>query len=585
MADTQPLDALQPRAKSTAEYNAETIAGSPNSSEILQNLQRRAAELSSPWKALQGNLDEMVARTAYHPETGVAMLGEKRAKEAQELQSIGMLTAQADLMKQQLGTMRSGFGQTGSAPQVGGQPQGGGQSQAGGSQQSSGYTYNGVPLSVYDYQNLKNYADTNDLAGFKSAFKALSDIHARAGAEFKGMDVVDATVSGYDTNGQYRNFSAKITKSDLQNWQDRQIVPPQFRGVLQDPKIQPVQKKAMGGSIRYMADGAQPENAPMMPTPAPAAVPTAPVTAPAPIAQAAPQGSMAENIISALTGSGSAQAAPPVQGKVTVSPAPAIDYSFNPEFAGRGQQSGLQQEQSKNSAELKSMEEERIAAGKFIADITNQSFGPTTNQQAQEIIDMATEHPEYFGYGYKKDPVGFLMKLTGRTEDTQGETGQRESGILTGMKEFFSGEDAMTKRSRLDNLAKQLGIAYEKEQFGGTGSKMGAQLTTISQAAKGLSSKYPPEQNIAQALTVQIVHDRNKELAKEWDKYKTTVRNPDPYAFMNTPKVQGIITKYDIELSNKIGKVMNKPKDGTKDTDKNGNPIIYQNGQPMRVKQ
>jgi hypothetical protein len=298
---------------------------------------------------------------------------------------------------------------------------------------------------------------------------------------------------------------------------------------------------------------------------------------------------MAENIISALTGSGSAQAAPPTapvpQGKVTVSPAPAIDYSFNPEFAGRGQQSGLQQEQAKNAAELKSMEEERIAAGKFIADISNQSFGPTTNQQAQEIIDMATEHPEYFGYGYKKDPVGFLMKLTGRTEDTQGETGQRESGILTGMKEFFSGEDAMTKRSRLDNLAKQLGIAYEKEQFGGTGSKMGAQLTTISQAAKGLSSKYPPEQNIAQALTVQIVHDRNKELAKEWDKYKTTVRNPDPYAFMNTPKVQGIITKYDIELSNKISKVMNKPKDGTKDTDKNGNPIIYQNGQPMRVKQ
>ena len=585
MADTQPLDALQPRAKSAAEYNAETLAASPNSAKILQNLERRAAELSSPWNALQGNLDEMVARTAYHPETGVTMLGEKRAKESQELQNIGMITAQADMMRQQLGAMRSGFNQTGSTPQVGGQPQAGGQPQSGGTQQSSGYTYNGVPLSVYDYQNLKNYADTNDLAGFKSAFKALSDIHARAGAEFKGMDVVDATVSGYDTSGQYRNFSAKITKQDLQNWQDRQIVPPQFRGVLQDPKIQPVQKKAMGGSIRYMADGAQPENAPMMPMPAPAAVPMAPVATPAPISQAAPQGSMAENIISALTGSGSAQAAPPVQGKVTVSPAPAIDYSFNPEFAGRGQQSGLQQEQSKNAAELKSMEEERIAAGKFIADITNQSFGPTTNQQAQEIIDMATDHPEYFGYGYKKDPVGFLMKLTGRTEDTQGETGQRESGILTGMKEFFSGEDAMTKRSRLDNLAKQLGIAYEKEQFGGTGSKMGAQLTTISQAAKGLSSKYPPEQNIAQALTVQIVHDRNKELAKEWDKYKTTVRNPDPYAFMNTPKVQGIITKYDLELSNKIGKVMNKPKDGTKDTDKNGNPIIYQNGQPMRVKQ
>jgi hypothetical protein len=582
MADTQPLDLLQPKPKSTAEYNAETIAASPNSAQILENLQRRAQQLSSPWNQFQSGLDEMVARTAYRPETGIAMLGEKRAKEAQELQSIGMLTAQADILKQQLGAMRSGFQQTGSQPQAGGQTQAGGQPQAGGQSevsaargQNSGYTYNGVPLSVYDYQNLKNYADTNDLAGFKAAFKSLSDIYARAGAEFKGMDVVDAVVSGYDTSGQYRNFSSKITKEDLKNWQDRQIVPPQFRGVLREPNIQSTQKKAMGGSIRYMVDGGQPENVPM---------------APAPIEQAAPRGSMAEDIIGLLTGSGSAQAAPPTaqvpQGKVTVS-APPVDYSFNPEFAGRGQQSGLQQEQQTNEAQLKSMQEERTAAGKFIADISNQSFGPTTSQQAQEIIDMATEHPEYFGYGYKKDPVGFWMKLTGRTEDTQGEAGQRETGMLTGMKEFFSGEDAMSKRARLDNLAKQLGIAYEKEQFGGTGSKMGAQLTTISQAAKGLSSKYPPEQNIAQALTVQIVHERNRELAKEWDKYKQTpgLKNPDPYAFMNTPKVQGIINRWDLELSNKISKVMNKPKDGTKDTDKNGNPIVWKDGKPMRVKQ
>jgi hypothetical protein len=575
MAD-QGLDALQPKPKSAAEYTAETIAASPNSAQILENLQRRAQQLSSPWNQFQSGLDEMVARTAYRPETGIAMLGEKRAKEAQELQNIGMLTAQADILKQQLGAMRSGFQQTGQPQQVGGQTQAGGQPQAGGQSevsaargQNSGYTYNGVPLSVYDYQNLKNYADTNDLAGFKAAFKSLSDIYARAGAEFKGMDVVDAVVSGYDTSGQYRNFSSKITKEDLKNWQDRQIVPPQFRGVLREPNIQATQKKAMGGSIRYMADGAQPENAPM---------------APAPIEQAAPRGSMAEDIIGLLTGSGSAQAAPPVQGKVTVSPAPAIDYSFNPEFAGRGQQSALQQEQQLNAAQLKSLEQERDAAGKFIADLQNQSFSPTTVQNAQEIIDMATKHPEYFGYGYKKDPIGFLMKLTGRTEDTQGEAGQRETGVLTGMKEFFAGEDAMTKRSRLDNLAKQLGIAYEKEQFGGTGSKMGAQLTTISQAAKGLSSKYPPEQNIAQALTVQIVHERNKELSSEWNKYKSTVKNPDPYNFMNSPKVQGIINKWDLELSNKVDKIMNKPADGTKDVDKNGNPIIWQNGQPMRVK-
>ena len=53
---------------------------------------------------------------------------------------------------------------------------------------------------------------------------------------------------------------------------------------------------------------------------------------------------------------------------------------------------------------------------------------------------------------------------------------------------------------------------------------------------------------------------------------------------MQTPKIQGVISKWNLELTDKINKVMNKPKDGTPDTDKSGNPIIWQNGQPMRVK-
>ena len=584
MADTQPLDSLQPKPKSTAEYNAETIAASPDSAQILQNLQRRAAELSSPWKAFQGDLDEMVARTAYHPEVGLSMIGEKRAKESQELQNIGMMTAQADMMRQQLGAMRSGFQQTGNAPKVGGQvPVQGGQSPAQG--QNSGHTFNGVPLSVYDYQNLKNYADTNDLAGFKAAFKSIADAQGKAKAESQyswgRMDMLENVPILAPDGKVYR---VTTSKEDYARYKANPLDLPPALGGSVDPNYPgpKVQGKANGGAVRHLADGAQPENAPMAPMPETA-----------PIAQVAPRGGMAEDIISLLSGSGSAQAAPPPvqagvpQGNVTVQgwKPPSGDWAQSDVFQKQGQQSGLQQEQQVNQTQLKSTDEERIAAGKFIADLQNQSFSPTTMQNAQEIIDMATKHPEYFGYGYKKDPVGFLMKLTGRTEDTQGEAGQRETGMLTNMKEFFAGEDAMTKRSRLDNLARQLGIAYEKEQFGGTGSKMGAQLTTISQAAKGLSSKYPPEQNIAQALTVQIVHERNSEIAKEWDKYKTTVRNPDPYAFMNTPKIQGIINKWNLELTNKIDKIMNKPVDGTKDTDKNGNPIVWKDGKPMRVKQ
>jgi hypothetical protein len=105
MADElqQPLDILQQsKPKSAQESAVQAMAMSPNSSETLANLQRRATELSSPWRALQGSLDDMVARTAYHPETGIAMLGEKRSKEAQELQNIGMMLSQTDLLKQQL---------------------------------------------------------------------------------------------------------------------------------------------------------------------------------------------------------------------------------------------------------------------------------------------------------------------------------------------------------------------------------------------------------------------------------------------------------------------------------------------------
>ena len=577
MADQQPLDSLQPRPKSTAEYNAETIAASPDSSQILANLQRRAKELSSPWAGVQQGLDEMVARTAYHPEVGVGILAEKRAKEANELQNIGMMTAQADMMRQQLGQMRSGFQQAGTPPQAGGQPQGG--QPQGGSQQSSGYTYKGIPLSNFEYQNLKNFADKNDITGFSNAFKAMTDIHSRAQAESQSnwgrMDMLE-NVPILAPDGKI--YRVTTSKEEYARYKANPLDLPTALGGRVDPTYPgpKVQGKRDGGAIRHYALGGQPE-----------AVPTMPMPEQAPIEQAAPRGSMAENIISTLTGSGNAQAAPPMpQGNVTVQgwKPPEMANTQNPAFQKQGQQSGLQQEQQTNEAQLNSLKEERTAAGKFIADLQNQSFSPTTTQNAQEIIDMATSHPEYFGYGYKKDPVGFLMKLTGRTEDTQGEAGQRETGMITGMKEFFSGEDAMAKRSRLDNLAKQLGIAYEKEQFGGTGSKMGAQLTTISQAAKGLSSKYPPEQNIAQALTVQIVHERNKEISSEWNKYKSTVKNPDPYNFMNTPKVQSIISKWDLELNNKINKVMNKPKDGTPDTDKNGDPIIWQNGQPMRVK-
>jgi hypothetical protein len=295
------------------------------------------------------------------------------------------------------------------------------------------------------------------------------------------------------------------------------------------------------------------------------------------------QGSALDTVLSSLMGS--AQAEP--KGTVTTQfGGPVIEQGPGSTRSTKGFESSLQQQQQTNEAQLKSLIQERETAGKFIADLQNQSFDPTTLPKAQEIIDMVKANPEYFGYAMKNDPIGILMGLTGSTEDTK-EVGDQSKNVsrLADIKARFQGEDALEKRSRLNQLARELGIAYEKEQFGGTGSKMGAQLTSLSQAAKGLGANYPASQNLKQALTIQLVHERNKEIAKEWRKYSETVKNADPYAFMVTPKIQGIIGNWDLQLKKAIRQVDNQPKEGDTDTDAKGNNIVFKNGQWMRAKQ
>ena len=579
MADTQPLDVLQPRAKSAAEYNAETIAASPNSSEILQNLQRRAAELSSPWRALQGNLDEMVARTAYHPETGVTMLGEKRAKEAQELQNIGMLTAQSDMYRKQLSGIRSGFQQTESAPQNGTQAQGD-------DKQHSGYTFKGVPLTNFEYQTLSNYVNPdgsfNDISGFNAAFKAISDIHSRAKAEYKGYDVVDTIVSGYDLNGVYTNFPTKISVRDLQNWEENKIVPPMLKGRIQDPKIQPIEKKAMGGSVRYMADGAQPENAPMSPMPAPTAL--APMNQPSASMepQAAPRGSMAEDIISLLTSSGNAQAAPTErQGSVSVSAAPKVDYSLSPDFAKQVQQSQLQQQEQTNQAELKSTEEERTEAGKFVGKIsTLASSFDEIQRRAGAIIDHASKHPGEFAYKQQTGPYSYMLEAVGAVPWA----GEPVEKALEGIKAKIGGQDVINRRSETQGHADSLGIEYTQEKFAGSGARIGQGLTQIAQNAKNIGTDKPAQVNLVNSYMIYATAGKFKDLAAAWQKYKAeNPKNPDPFKFQDSLYFKNVENKWAIYLDEKLNALhTGVPPDGTVDKDKNGKPFVWKNGKPMR---
>jgi hypothetical protein len=534
--------------------NKETIAAvaaDPTSDDLLNAMKQKAAELNSPWHKFQSDLDLMVAKSHYNPEAAVATVKQQRNLEDQQLQNIYANMSNIGMMRNQLANVNESYKQL--------QPQGGG----GGTETDfSGLT----PMQLNTLNGLRPYPEK-----FQEALKEFARDNAKTILESRlnkdNYTSVPGTISGYDKNGKFHNYEDTFYKYELEEFRNKGIIPSKYKGILVS-KDEPIQKKAAGGSIQSMADGSQPnpvENTPIQN---------------APIAQdSGLQGTILDTILSTLMGK--AEAAP--QGTVTTQlGGPVIEQGPGSSRSTKGFETGLKKEEQLNQAQLKSLEQERDAAGKFISDLENQSFSATTLQNAQEIINMATKNPEYFGYAYKQDPVGLLMKLTGKTDESKGEAGERESGILSNLKEFFGGEDAMNKRSRLDNLARQLGIAYEKEQFGGTGSKMGAQLTSISQAAKGLGSKYPAEQNIAQAVTLQIVHERNSKIASEWDKYKKTVTNPDPYTFMFTPKIQALLNTYNLELTNRIDKIMNSPKEGSKDTDKSGNPIIFKDGKWMR---
>ena len=539
MADSSGLGALNKEAITA-------LAADTTSDDLLNAMKQKAAELNSPWHKFQSDLDLMVARSHYNPESAIASVKQQSNLEDQQLQNIYSNMANIGLMRSQLANVNESYRQL--QPQANMQGDGT-SSEIGGLTPMQLNILNGLRLNKDKYDEaLKEFARDN----------AKTILESRLNKD--NYTPVQGTISGYDKNGKFHNYEDTFYKYELEEFRTKGIIPSKYKGILES-KNEPIQKKAAGGSIQSMADGRQPE--PVMP-------------------DSGMQGSALDTVLSSLMGS--AQAEP--KGTVTTQlGGPVIEQGPGSIRSTKGFESGLQQEQSKNTAELKSLEEERTAAGKFIADLQNQSFSPTTLQKAQEIIDMSKEHPGYFGYGYKNDPIGFMMGLTGATEDPAiTDEASRNTSRLASIKQQFQGESAMEKRSRLNQLAKELGIAYEKEQFGGTGSKMGAQLTTISQAAKGLGANFPASQNIAQALTIQLVHERNSELAKEWNAYKSTVKNADPYAFMMAPKTQAILNKWNLELNNQVSKVMNKPAEGSEDKDKDGNPIVFKNGQWMRVK-
>lgn len=584
MADTttQPgLEALPAKPKSAAERSAEVLAAGPDSSDMLQKMQARVDELTSPWHGFQSALDDMVARARNNPEAALRQRAEQKQQEQQDVQSLGMGLANINMMRQQLNSMRGGL--QGNVPQQGGQPPQGGQPLQGGQQDPnapSGYNFKGVPLTIYEYQTLKNYSDQADISGFNAAFKAISDIHSRAEAEAQtsrdNYTPVQGVISGYDKEGKFHNYPGTYTKKEMEDWSTKGIFPAQFQGTLVSKN--PPQKKAMGGSVRHMAMGGDPAMAPSAPVdnslPQDIGQASAPNPANAPVMSGSGmQGSFLDTALSSLMGS--AQAAPP-----------AMEHNYNIPWQQKEQESELAKQQQKNQAQLKSTEEERKQAADYVGQLGPLSTRfDAVQRRAQMVIDHAAKHPDEFAYRSQAgSPVSYALDFVNAIPYVGKDLEQAGEGI----KEKLSGQETVNRRSLTNGNAQTLGIDYLKEEFGqGTGAKVGATLTQIAQNAKNIGIDKPAMTNLVNAYMIYATAAKQKDAAQAWEEYKReNPNNPDPNTFLSSPKYQAVETKWATFLDNKIGAITRGiPPEGTKDVDKNGNPIVWKDGKPMREKQ
>ena len=265
------IDEIYPASKEKVDPMVSSLATSSDSAKILANMQKRAAELTSPWHNFQTGLDSMVARTHYDPTQAVDTMAKRRASEAAEIQNIGTTMSQVDLFKNQLKGMQDTYGKL-SSGQSGGIP-GMDVTQI---NPTKGETFtlgvNGAPIKLtpYDLQNLKHYVDTNDVAGFKEAFKQISNIHGKAITDTEeawkrpeGFVTVTKDVVAYDDQGRLHNFGKYTpSASEARDWELYNILPKALRESgyhsSPPPKKEKLQKKAMGGimkPVQQMAGG------------------------------------------------------------------------------------------------------------------------------------------------------------------------------------------------------------------------------------------------------------------------------------------------------------------------------------------
>ena len=517
-----------------------------SSTSILNNMQKMLDEYNSPYKKFQDSIDKAIAYTHYDPTVALQAVNQKEQNERTTKYNIAQNMANVGLLRDQLSGLNQGFSQA--QPQAGqAQPQAG---QNQNPQAPSGYQFKGVPLTVYEYQTLQNYIGQADLAGFNSAFKAISDIHSQSQLNPAWGDRVDIVVTGVDKQGRPVSESMNVSKAEAKAYEDQHIYPAQIRPYISQA---PEQKKAEGGAVQHLAVGGQPDPVPNMPMPDAQATSAPAPAGPAAAAPSAPvvpgsgmQGGLLDKALSSMMGS--AEAAP--QGSVSVSGMPAVGYGFNPKAAQIGTESGARKDEAANTAALKQEEAERKAAGEFISSIENLALNTDEVQgAAKRVKSHAASHPEEFGWSYGKGAVPTALSVLEAVPNLivpgSGSTVEKIYGNLSPS----IPKEALERRVATDADAKKLGLDFAKQMFPpGSGARLGLGLVGMASEAKGVGSSVPASVNSLNADLIDVAAEKRQRMLDGWGTYKKANPGASAYDYMRSPDYKAINKWVDEEL-------------------------------------
>ena len=517
-----------------------------SSTSILNNMQKMLDEYNSPYKKFQDSIDKAIAYTHYDPTVALQAVNQKEQNERTTKYNIAQNMANVGLLRDQLSGLNQGFSQA--QPQAGqAQPQAG---QNQNPQAPSGYQFKGVPLTVYEYQTLQNYIGQADLAGFNSAFKAISDIHSQSQLNPAWGDRVDIVVTGVDKQGRPVSESMNVSKAEAKAYEDQHIYPAQIRPYISQA---PEQKKAEGGAVQHLAVGGQPDPVPNMPMPDAQATSAPAPAGPAAAAPSAPvvpgsgmQGGLLDKALSSMMGS--AEAAP--QGSVSVSGMPAVGYGFNPKAAQIGTESGARKDEAANTAALKKEEAERKAAGEFISSIENLALNTDEVQgAAKRVKSHAASHPEEFGWSYGKGAVPTALSVLEAVPNLivpgSGSTVEKIYGNLSPS----IPKEALERRVATDADAKKLGLDFAKQMFPpGSGARLGLGLVGMASEAKGVGSSVPASVNSLNADLIDVAAEKRQRMLDGWGTYKKANPGASAYDYMRSPDYKAINKWVDEEL-------------------------------------